>query len=766
MARILRLFPSAGDLSDPLKRRKRERARKLGAASALVLVFIILTAAVSPWIPASLPEAKAGMQWQGPVLKAPHDISVVDEASAAEARRRVEETHVKVFRVDNAARDKSLARINKVLAAVAALDGDALTSAALARDTVLRKTNVALEVATVRELIANRENRRVAADMENIVTHLHGQRGITADKGLFEASARSGRHLLLADSGETSAVLAHSGVLGWPGETFDYLETRHLAEYRVAPELSRAYFDLASQTLEPNIIHDRQTTQERKAALLADIETEIVFPAGTILIRTGDNINPVRAAAIEKYRTHVALSNLRRLAGNSLLVLFVMVCATAYVMRHQQVFAFSARDILLAATPALLALLAGRAWLGFSPPGDLGRFAFPAAMAGMVYVMVYNARFAATMVTLSTLLFGATTNMDFSHVLPSLFGGYASVGALTRFRERQQVLTAGLYVSVANLAAALCFTLAENRLPGMSAVVGAFANGIGCYVLGLATLPLLERFFRVTTNWRLMELTSGNHPLFRQMEELAPGSFQHVLNVTKLAESGADAVGANFLLVRAGAYFHDLGKMVKPKYFTENQVTAEERRIHSKLSPYMSTLIIRNHVKDGVELARRYRLPERVVDFIPQHHGTSLIKYFYVQALQKAEANEMVGEDEFRYPGPKPQSIEAAIVMIADSVEAIATAKLNARTVREEEVRKVVRDAVNDKFQDGQFDECRMMLRDLHEISEALVHALLSRYHQRVDYPMLPRREVRDITKAPEPAASLSGTAPSPAASH
>lgn len=178
--------------------------------------------------------------------------------------------------------------------------------------------------------------------------------------------------------------------------------------------------------------------------------------------------------------------------------------------------------------------------------------------------------------------------------------------------------------------------------------------------------------------------------------------------------------------------------MVKPKYFTENQATAEERRIHQKLAPSLSALIIKEHVKKGIELARAHRLPERLIDFIPQHHGTSLIRYFHTEAQRRfamGDTADPVREEEFRYPGPKPQYVETAILMLADAVEATATAKLTGTTVRRDDVERLVRDTIREKFNDGQLDECNLTMSDLNRIRESFVKTLLARYHQRIDYP-------------------------------
>ncbi|MBI3736920.1 HDIG domain-containing protein [Candidatus Sumerlaeota bacterium] len=246
------------------------------------------------------------------------------------------------------------------------------------------------------------------------------------------------------------------------------------------------------------------------------------------------------------------------------------------------------------------------------------------------------------------------------------------------------------------------------------------------------------------TDIRLLEITGPQHELMRMLEDRAPGTYQHVLNVTKLAESAAEAIGANFLLVRSGAYFHDIGKMLKPKFFSENQVTLEDKKAHSKLSPYMSTLIIKNHVKEGIELGKKHGLPPKVIDFIPQHHGTSLIRFFYVEALRRYEETEttdVVREEEFRYPGPKPQTVETAIVLLADSVEAIVTSVFTQSQVNENDLRRTVAQAISERFSDGQFDECELTMRDLFLIRESFITTLKARFHQRIAYPTAPGRK-------------------------
>jgi hypothetical protein len=247
----------------------------------------------------------------------------------------------------------------------------------------------------------------------------------------------------------------------------------------------------------------------------------------------------------------------------------------------------------------------------------------------------------------------------------------------------------------------------------------------------LGLLPSLESLFDITTNFKLLELSNLHQPILRQLILVAPGTYHHSIVLGTLAEAAAEAVGANSLLVRVSACYHDIGKIKKPAYFIENQMEALNR--HDKLSPSMSSLIVTSHVKDGVELARESKLPAPIIDIIRQHHGTSLITFFY-QKAKDAENTRLaeVREEEYRYTGPKPQTKEAAIVMLADAVEAASKTLTDPTPAR---VQGMVERIINNIFVDGQLEECDLTLRDLHQIAKAFVRILTGIFHHRVDYP-------------------------------
>lgn len=261
--------------------------------------------------------------------------------------------------------------------------------------------------------------------------------------------------------------------------------------------------------------------------------------------------------------------------------------------------------------------------------------------------------------------------------------------------------------------------------------LGSCALMAGVLMTGL--LPFVERGFDVQTDISLLEMGDAAHPLLQELVRRAPGTYNHSINVASIAEAAAEAIGANGLLVRVGAYFHDIGKMLKPGYFVENQGPDANR--HESLLPAMSTLVIIAHVKDGADLARQHGLPQSIIDFIEQHHGTTLVEYFYRQAEERSERDpeaREIDESNFRYPGPKPQTKEAGVLMLADSVESASRALVDPAPAR---IESLVHDLAMKKLLDGQFEECGLTLKELHQIETSLVKSLTAVYHGRVKYP-------------------------------
>jgi hypothetical protein len=306
----------------------------------------------------------------------------------------------------------------------------------------------------------------------------------------------------------------------------------------------------------------------------------------------------------------------------------------------------------------------------------------------------------------------------------------SSVRMLRRVRNRNQFYRALGAVAATAFVTVLAveFGQAAGVRSALESSLYAVAGVAVCTALTLFLLPLIEAAFGVTTELTLLELSDLNHPLLKRMSLESPGTFHHSQVVGTLAEAGSRAIGANSLLTRVGSNFHDIGKMLKPRYFAENQGVGNP---HDELTPQMSALVIASHVKEGIELGRQWGIPESVLAFIPEHHGTSVMQFFYKKALDREDGGA-IKVDDFRYPGPKPGSKETAILMLADGAEASVRSLRRPTASR---VREMVRKIIDGKMAEGELEECGLTLRELAAIREAFIPILVGIHHQRVAYP-------------------------------
>ncbi len=354
---------------------------------------------------------------------------------------------------------------------------------------------------------------------------------------------------------------------------------------------------------------------------------------------------------------------------------------------------------------------------------------FPFAVVPMLVALLFNDRVLTLVITMA----GAMTISRFSpdpHSIGTMFliSGLASGIMVFGARRRNTIINSGIAVG---LIQAISFFLIERLsfVDPMRYLV-LLLNGIVSAMIVLGILPVFEYLFGRITNIKLLELADFNNPILNRLMLEAPGTYHHSLVVGNLSQAACKAIGANALLARIGAYYHDIGKLDKPEYFTENQDA--RTNVHEALPPSMSKLVIMNHIKEGVDLAKKHRLNPRIIDFIQQHHGKSLVYFFYRRALEDSATPEEITEDGFRYLGPKPTTKETAVVLLADSVEA-ATRSLKEPTAQH--IEEVVHKIINNKFIDGQLDECELTLKDLEIISTVFGHILSGIYHTRVNYP-------------------------------
>jgi hypothetical protein len=427
--------------------------------------------------------------------------------------------------------------------------------------------------------------------------------------------------------------------------------------------------------------------------------------------------------------------------GVALLVTFLLAALYAYVRALQPKEVARPQSLLLLGTVLLIVLLLTRyglvvvnALYQIYPhvPFSALRAALPIPLGGVLLTVLFNARLAFAGSLSLTILSGLMLAAPMSYFMFTFVGSLVGIFALAGRQERTAFFRAGGAIGVANAYTLTAFALLNADTGTLGAdVIGGVVNGLAVAVLATGLLPFLEHTFGRTTVFTLLELSNLNEPILKHLVLAAPGTYHHSIMVGTLAEAAAESIGANALLCRVGAYYHDIGKTRHPTYFIENHADAGSR--HERLAPSLSRTIVMSHIKEGIEFAREHGLPEVLVDMIPQHHGTRLVSFFYKRAKEAADPElQAVNEEDYRYPGPKPQTREAAILMLADAVEAATRTLTDPTPAR---IRGAVQKIINTIFVDAQLDECDLTLRDLHIIANGFVRILTGFFHHRIEYP-------------------------------
>ncbi len=362
----------------------------------------------------------------------------------------------------------------------------------------------------------------------------------------------------------------------------------------------------------------------------------------------------------------------------------------------------------------------------------------------MLVSILYDVRTAIVVTLACSLSVAAARGNDHVIAVVLIAGGAMAAYSATNLQSRTQIFTSILSILIGLMVVTLSIEL-ERDTSALTLVLklGASAvNAVLSPLLAFAVILVMERTLNLATDLRLEEFDDINHPLLKKLNERAPGTYQHTMAVVRLSESAAAAIGANALLARVGALYHDIGKLEKSEYFIENQIDIDNK--HDRLSPKKSAAIIRQHVQDGIELAREYKLPDRIWKFVPMHHGTILIRHFYAKAIDEAIEKELlVDEQDFRYPGPKPDSKETAVVMLADAVEALSRLL---DTSQRDQIERAVSQIILDRTSDGQLSDTPLTLNDLDVIKESFIKSLLGSSHQRVRY-----KDTRETPELPQP---------------
>ena len=479
---------------------------------------------------------------------------------------------------------------------------------------------------------------------------------------------------------------------------------------------------------------DTEATETAKAKILATVtpvyrtilKGEMIVSKGQVITEEQYDILDLMGYADEV--------NISKIAGSLAIILLVLLGITIIYMRtfcKDKYRDLGYMQILMLTVLVLVILDELILSVTVSPSADISAqigFLLPSAMGTMLVATLFNPNMAVFFNGIFAIFAGILTG-DVQFVLLSLISGMVGAIGIIRLTERSDLYKTALYIALINVIAIGAWGILNRTIWDVIWVGMLFGilNGVFSAVLTLGLLPLIESMFGVTTSIKLLELSNPNQPLLKKLILEAPGTYHHSVMVGNLGEAAAEAVGADGLIVRVGAYYHDIGKIKRPYFFTENQFNGENP--HDKISPTLSALIITSHVKDGVEMATEAKLPPMIIDMIAQHLGNSLISYFYQKAK---ETDEEVREEDYRYEQPKPQTKEAAILMMADTVEAAVRSKTGATPGQ---IEGFIRTLIKGKLNDGQFDECDLTFKDLDKIAETFGRVINGIYHKRIEYP-------------------------------
>ncbi len=502
-----------------------------------------------------------------------------------------------------------------------------------------------------------------------------------------------------------------------------------VAEQKISPEIAPTVVNLLEAVVQPNLIINAAKIKKIENRVRGEVP-EVVHHAGEILIAKDQVVTENDLKMLQDLHLIVTKSNrIQVFLSLSCFILLLIGLGTLYIWQfHNELFK---QERLLYLLLLLLVIVVGLVKVLSLTENSTLPYLAPISFGSMLMTILIDPQLALAMTVILSLLGGIVVDYSLALTIFYFVSGVIPVLVLLKFGRQRDLVRCGFILMFVNAVTVTLINLLFHTTFDYQAVMLSIANGFLSAVLAIGSLPFLEHLFRLTSAIRLLELSNPGHPLLRRLQIEAPGTYHHSIMVGNLAEAAAEGIGADALWVRVGSYYHDIGKIKRPYFFVENLFTQDNP--HEKLNPTLSTLIITYHVKEGAEIAREHGLPEKLVAIIEQHHGTDLVRYFYRRASENAQAEkENLIEEDFRYEGPKPQTKEAALVMLADSVEA-AVKSLPKPTPAK--VEALVQRIIRERLDDGQFDECNLTLKDLNNVKNSFIKVLGGMFHNRIEYP-------------------------------
>lgn len=517
------------------------------------------------------------------------------------------------------------------------------------------------------------------------------------------------------------------------GNSYQIREAKSsVEEYLESQNLDRNIEDILKEMCDslvnPNYFFDQAKTDEAIKEALKNV-SKVMIKKNQTIVKEGEPITQRQITILTELGLvgeGISKDYIYTYIIIAFYVLFILILQYMYFKKERKEVLHNTKLVFLILLLNLLSLATTRIFTFVS------LFLIPIACSPILITVFLDYKVSVIISSLNLMLIAVIVGFDPQIILVGIVGTIVASTSLRKISQRNDILYSTIYVAIAvSIVVLSSGILLSNNIKKIAfdmalAALGAFISGI----LAMGLLPFLESSFSLVTNMKLLELSNPNSPLLKRLLMEAPGTYHHSVMVANLAEVAAQEVGANPMLARVGAYYHDVGKIKKPFFFGENQLGGVNP--HDKISPSLSASIIISHVKDGLDLAKEYDIPSSISDMIVQHHGTTLVKYFYYTLKNNSDDPDSIKEEDFRYPGPKPQSKEAAIIMIADSVEAAV------RSIKDptfDKIENMVNNIVKDKLNSDQLNECDLTFRDLETIKNCFLKVLKGIYHHRIEYP-------------------------------
>ena len=536
-------------------------------------------------------------------------------------------------------------------------------------------------------------------------------------------------------------------------DLYSWLDAKNLAA-REAKLLanSEVVSEICHALIRPNVFYNEEVTNRRRQEVAVLITATNVIKKGEKIISQGEEITQTHLEKLKAIKPLQKAAFIRIAIGTVSMVAFLLSLLLLYLRKYEPQIFSEYRKIVALAITILLSVIAEKLLIiyfihGLALPYPI--LLIPAVITSAMVAILISPQLAILVTIIICVFIGVMSGINIEDIFERLtlvfcVGMVAIFSLSPNVRRRRDMMVSGLYVCLTSPIIVVGASLSQNVSPEtlITNSIYGIASGVIVVILVPGLLPVFEYLMKTTTDIQLLEFSDLNHPLLRELEGKTPGTYHHSMNVSSLSEAAAGDIKANALLARVGSYYHDIGKMKRPEYFSENQKNG--KNMHNTLGPSLSADLIKAHVEHGIEMARKHRLPKVIEDMIPQHHGTTLVSYFYSKA-QETEKHGAVEEDDYRYGGPKPQTKEAAIMMLADSVEAAARSMMssNKENPTYKDLRELVQKIVNMKISDDfQLDESNLTLSDLSIIVDSFSRVLEGMYHSRVVYPSDDKKEL------------------------